>query len=393
MAVDLGILQNQKTLSDYVGARQQMAEQQQQAYQQNQLGNLDLQSKKNIYATQLLSSAVDQPSYDMVRQHLQQAGIDTSNFAPDFATGKQQAYQARLAQSPLGSLLNAGMKAEGILNSGAATFGSAGAAASQDPMSAALARGIGGMMGGAVQNAPAQGAQAPTQSNAMPLTQANDYIPGNPDIAPASAPQNSPPQMPQSLQQLPGESASAYQNRVANDPGSIAAREKAKAAGTAAGALPERAATSQEITDRLTKNVQKLLTINPDTPDSSYMSPETKAWWSKRYGSGKDAGKLAEWNQVDQQQILSDYGQLVSSGAIKGSRAIFQALQTGSGVPADEPISARTDLLNNLLAEIQNKNVTAQNLNADINGGAKQPYGDIPTAITGANGWSVKRVK
>lgn len=461
MGVDLSVYGNQKTLADYVGARQQQADQAQQLYQQGQLGQLDLASKKNLYATQIMSqvsASGDQNAYNMGLQHLQQAGIDTSAWAPDVQTGAQQAQAARMAASPYGALVNAATKLDTTANTANALNGKPGTTNFTDAL---LKTGLG--MPGAtkppavppVQIAAAQQPGNPAQqtvANQDPVAESRAAIQAQQQqngISPAQRPDlaQPPPQataglganvqpQPQSgaqqqqqalavLQRAQARAAQAagtepqassvgtttnqaafdamhkqwqekFNQSLQNDPELAQAEAQAKTAGGEAGKLPLEAANSQEITDRLRQNVQKLLNINDATPDSSWASPETKAYFSKRLGSGADAGNVAQWNQIDQQQILSDYGQLVKSGAIKGSRQIFQALQTGSGIPVDEPRAARADLLHNLMAEIENKNITTQNVNANINGGQAQPYNAIPTrqdAPPLANGWSIKRVK
>lgn len=414
MGVDLSVYGNQKTLADYGNARQQMADQAQQLYQQGQAQNLDLLSKKNIYATQVLSAVSasgDQNAYNMGLQHLKQAGIDTSAWAPDVQTGAQQAQQARLAQSPLGSLLNAanGMDRNATAAAGVNGTNVVGNAIANKVLSQGS---LGGMP--APQQVAAMQGPAPSQSDPAaytPVAAARQQVAQVMGPAGTSVPQNQPmPAMAATPPPMTGfiptqgpsnENPAAKRERINSElavynasPATKQAMAAAEASGKDAGALPLEAANSQEITDRLRQNVQKLLANNDSTPDSSWVSPETKAYLSKRFGDGKDAGKVAEWNQIDQQQILSDYGQLVKSGAIKGSRQIFQALQTGSGIPVDEPRSARKDLLSNLLAEIENKNITTQNVNADINGGQQQPYKAIPTeGAPAVGGWSVKRVK
>lgn len=78
-----------------------------------QTGAIDQASKANIYATQVISAASstgNQQLYDSAKAHLAQMGLDPSPWAPDVGTGAQQAQAARLAQSPLGALINGATK-------------------------------------------------------------------------------------------------------------------------------------------------------------------------------------------------------------------------------------------------------------------------------------------
>ncbi len=109
------IFQNLRTMDDYTRATQEFEAKKAAAKQALQSGNLESLSKKNAYATQILSGATatgNQANYDAARQHLVENGIDITPWAPDIATGTKQAQAARLALSPLGSLLNAGLKQE-----------------------------------------------------------------------------------------------------------------------------------------------------------------------------------------------------------------------------------------------------------------------------------------
>jgi len=104
------IFGNIKTYADYQKAEEDFALRKAAAQQQLTTGAIDAETKKNTYASQLLSAATangDQYTYDAAKQHLQNLGVDTSMFAPDVQSGAQQAQALRLATSPLGSLLPA----------------------------------------------------------------------------------------------------------------------------------------------------------------------------------------------------------------------------------------------------------------------------------------------
>lgn len=123
MAVDLSGFGNLKTVDDYNKVNDMFLAQKAAAQLAQQTGQQDLQSKKNIYATQVLSAATapasfdasgnpiyDQNAYNGALQHLAQQGVDVSTFSPDVTAAAQQVHAARLAQSPLSGLLNAAGK-------------------------------------------------------------------------------------------------------------------------------------------------------------------------------------------------------------------------------------------------------------------------------------------
>lgn len=107
--LDTNVFDKIKSVQDYSRAADDFQLRKQLAQQQVLTGGIDAASKANIYSTQLLSGAAagGQGAYDQARQHLQSQGIDTSQYAPDVQTAAQQLQAARLAQSPLGTLVNA----------------------------------------------------------------------------------------------------------------------------------------------------------------------------------------------------------------------------------------------------------------------------------------------
>lgn len=132
MPLDTSVFDKIKTFGDYQKADQEFQLKKQLVGQQLQSGGIDAASKANIYATQLLSGAAagGQSSYDQARQNLTNQGIDVSNYAPDVQTASQQLQSARLAQSPLGPLLNAGLKVDS--NNIAAVQAAGGSNAAKD---------------------------------------------------------------------------------------------------------------------------------------------------------------------------------------------------------------------------------------------------------------------
>lgn len=129
MAVDYNILSNFKTVGQFGDVQRANENANQLAQSQIQTGNIEALTKKNAYATQVLSAAAspagaddkgnpvftgdNQSSYDAAKQHLQGLGIDVSSYAPDVQTGSQQLFAARQAASPYGTLFNAQQKVIG----------------------------------------------------------------------------------------------------------------------------------------------------------------------------------------------------------------------------------------------------------------------------------------
>lgn len=167
-------------------------------------------SKQNILATQMLSAAAgtnDQGMWDRTRQSLAQHGIDISNIPADVAQGAAWAQAGRLAQSPLGSLLNTATKLDA--NQIAANNAAGNATPDANAHTHALLRtGVTQMYGpaageifdknfplGAIQtpqSVPTSGGQPMTPENAETITSMFDptnTIPAAPQAKPAPAAQ------------------------------------------------------------------------------------------------------------------------------------------------------------------------------------------------------------
>lgn len=149
-------------------------------------GNTANESAANILATQVLSAASstgNQDLYDSAKQHLAAAGHDISSWAPDVTTGAQQAQAARLAQSPLGSLLNAQTKMTANDTQAVATYGSMDSAikAGYKPEGIPGLGGYTGAMGGAVVPPVVATAAAPKAAAATPAALASATAGISPD--------------------------------------------------------------------------------------------------------------------------------------------------------------------------------------------------------------------
>lgn len=416
MGVDLGVYDKQKTLADYGNARQQMADQAQQLYQQGQLANIDVQTKKNLYATQLLSGAVDQNSYDMIKQHLNQGGIQTTGLAPDFETGKQQIYQSRLAQSPLGSLLNAGLKAEGTLNQGASTFGNLAAATQADPLSASIARGMGGMLGApqgaAIPSIPAGLPQERAVASDGPKAPSSLPPPFPVQTAAATASQFTPPPQQQ------GESAAAYQNRAQmlfnawkENPEVMRAQKSSEAAGGKEGEhIGEAGKTLDIMQSNLPSVMQRFQAMREASANaSSGMGVNNEGdgfaqQWANT-SMGNDATSKAN-NILEQraaQGILPELGPQLAQAGVKGNKFLETIANSASGLNMSAKPQDKVALIDGLeLTYVNNLKSTAAQLRAqgqqaptdqEIDASVQNLKGSASQGAPAVGGWSVKRVK
>lgn len=355
---------------------------------------LDNQSKSNIYATQILSAASatgDQNAYDQAKQHLAGAGIDVSTWAPDVQSGAQQAQAARLAQSPLGSLLNAGLKGQ----------------SNQIALSGLTGQITPGAMG---LNIPGM-APPKAQSQSIPQdnflsTEPDTNSPSNiPDAGVSMTPQASaqpvkaPIETPtfQRPPQNPGETLPAYKDRVQQafeqykaNPDYIAAIETAKSQAGESGKLSvqnaESAKKADELTKRLEMNLNSMLSLNKNVPSSGLIPASAKVYADQAeaangIGSGTGASAANQWDQINNQQVLSEIQQFIASGGANTriNQTLDKIVQAASGINRNDLPQSREAQIKNALAEIQNKNVSAQNIAGD-----NQPYQPIPVMTSQA---------
>lgn len=422
MPLNTDIYSQLKTFPDYQRADQAFQLQRATQLQALQTGGIDAASKSNILGTQLVSAATDQTSYDAAKQRAATLGIDMSNWAPDYATGAQQAQQARLAQSPLGSLISAGSKLTANDLSAVQTYGSMEAAmkAGYKPEGVNLPGfGISGTSPAASPApAPPAPSAAPAPMNAPLPTGQPDNVPAKypptpqgaagavTDVfgsSPAPAPLKPiPAQLPASSAkfnppaQNAGESITAYNQRVQqafeaykSDPSYVASQSAATETGKNIATANMEAIRSSETANRLKPNFDALRAVNNDVPDGTWgISPEVKAWASAAnpYGDHKASAAMAAWNMVNEQQVLNALGQLVSGGQIKSNRQIAKMLETGNFVPADIDANDRLTLINTLEKESANQATSAGNISSRLQGGATQPY--VPTMPQGGVGQS-----
>lgn len=400
MPIDASVFDKIRNYSDYAQAQQDFEMRKAAAAQQLQTGGIDAASKANIYKTQLLSGAAagGQEAYDKARTTLQTQGIDTSEFAPDVGTAGQQLQAARLAQSPLGTLMNTGLKMDsnnialagltGQLPGGSAVPALLSnqmpgiAAANPRTITPAQARALpakGIMPNGQPDNVviPAGASAPPAPANLDTLV--NSAAPPAPAMAPT--PKFTPPF------KDPGETLAAYNARVQqafeaykSDPGTMIAQENAKETGKVDAQNMIAAKKAQELTDRLRKNLEAMRTLNPDVPSGGIIPASAKAYLSQAgaaNGIGKGTGAIAadQWDQINNQQIISEIQQFVASGGANTriNQTLDRMIRAASGIDKNALPSSREAQIKNALAEIENKNVSAGNI-----AGGNAPYQDIP---------------
>lgn len=384
--LDTNVFDKIQTVDDYNKANTDFLLKKQQAQQALQTGNIAQANQANVYATQLISGATatgDQNQYNSVLNTLKSNGIDTSAWAPDVATAQKQAQAARLAQSPLGSLLNAGLKVD---SNNIAMGGLTG----QVPQLNGVAGLVGGVLPGAPSPQTAQPApQASVSMGTPPAPQAAPQPEAQPAL-PASLPQSNSKFIPP--QRDPNQTLAAYQQQYQQaleayktDPSVLTNQAAAADQGKVNVANQEAANKADELTKRLTQNLNGMLQLNDTVPQSGFIPASTKAYMSRAMqanglGDGEAAKSYAQWDQINNQQVLSEIQQFVASGGAntRVNQTLEKIAKAASSISPDEAPATRAAEIKNALAELQNKNISGQNLVNDNKGQPTSNYGALP---------------
>lgn len=431
MVDSLGIVGNIKTIEDYGNARQAM--------QNNlQAQQLDALNKQNVYATQVISGATatgDQGAYNNALQHLQNNGIDVSSWAPDVRTAAVQAQAARqsqYSQNPLAPLLNAATKMDA--NNVAASSAN-GTPAVPNAISGKILNG--GSLVGALGGQSPQAPQPSLAGNSItPALGGGQWV--NPDTQqpnaanlPQSLPETTPPQQ---AQPVPPTAIGMPQNNYTasdgsflppqNDPTKNFAANKAafeqafQAHKESPLAVRANAASSEqgktdvvaqqasdkanELTDRLTQNLKAMLKLNDSVPSQGVLPASTGAYASRamqnnpilnKLGiigadtSGREATAFDQWNQINNQQVLSEIQQFIASGGANTriNQTLEKIAKAASSIDPNASPESRKAQINNALAELENKNISGKNLVSDNKGQPTQPYTAIPVTLPNEN--------
>lgn len=220
------------------------------------------------------------------------------------------------------------------------------------------------------------------------------------------APQQAAPQASQGFTPSVGsanENPKAKAERIASElavynasPAAKQADANAEAAGKAAGALPEKAAASTELFGRIDQNLNAMLQINSKVPQQGlFLSAEDHAALSQRGLLGDNQEAANSYNaftKVNKAQVLNGIQDLVQSGSIRNSRALIDLVDHVNAIDVNASPASREQQILAVKAELKNLMISAQNINADLNGGQKQAYQPIPMGVSApsaptGNGW------
>lgn len=407
---DLSLITNAPNLTDRIMQQQQFSNQQAGA-------QVDVKTKQNLYAMQIMSAAAssgDPQNIQRAKQQVAAIGGDPSVWSDIPSEVATQAKALQTALIPPVAMMNAGIQqqkanAETAANNGTEAPGNIGVGTPS--------------LNSPVTSSGGQGTPLPPSAPAANIPVFKQSAAGQPSAPPSlSSPIQtttpSPTQTPEQMisaaqasalsraQQRVGaapnvdglnpktanELTTAYQSNIdkamQNDPLYQQDVETAKGIGTEISKQTGASAESEQMRQKLLANVKGLIALNDSTPDSFGGSPDFKVDVEKRFGAGQDdATSLLQWNNLNKALALNGLQQFVSQSAagssIRSNKTIVGMVEGASAIPADYPKASRLADLKNLEAELENTTLASKNVGASLTGQPQQPMNAIPVTVPG----------
>lgn len=353
-----------------------------------QSANIDAMSKGNVLATQVISAATatgNQGAYDRAKQQLQKSGIDLSAWAPDVKTAAQQAQAARLAQSPLGSLLNAGLKQDsnnialagltGTLPGGSATTNLGGGInlpsflsgnQNQQPGAQGQPNPVAIQPSTQPGQTPAEGAAALLDAKFPAQAGTTSEIPATPQFV---APIRNSTETQAAYQQRYQQALEAYKA----NPDVMAANKQAEtAAGKTGEAIGEAGKTLHIMQSNLPMVIQRFENMRQASMKAGYGigNDNEGSGFMQEFHNNFENSPTAEANQTLRQYaaqgILPELGPQLAQAGIRGNKFLETIASTASGLDMSANPASKLKLINGLEnTYINNLKATAIQLKAN----------------------------
>lgn len=399
MPIDPNVFDKIKTFGDYQKADQAFQLQKSLQQQALQTGGLDQQAKQLSLVGQIVgNNSIDQDSYDRARQVANSQGLDVSalpdQFNPDVVNRLRFAGATPTAQ--LSAMLQQNQMAlragTATGNIGAYGYGSGlgGLPSQNNPQAPAPQTDIAGTAPQAGNKNMTPDQQAQAMRDLYPQDNSPAPSPANTPAAPVSTPQFSfrPQNQGETIDAYKAAQQQAFDQFKLNNAGQI---KQTEAAGSETGKLTvensEMAKKADELTKRLEMNLNAMMQLNPNVPSTGFIPGSWKAAGDQAlsangFGSGDTAKAANQWDQINNQQILSEIQQFIASGGAntRTNQTLERIVRAASGINRNDLPASREAQINNALAEIKNKNVSAQNL-----AGGNEAYSAVPVVTSQPN--------
>lgn len=405
MTIDTNPFANAVGYQTYANAKAQFDSQQAAAAQALQTAAADAALKQNALKAQLVGAAAGAGTPEAIasaKQQLAAQGINASDVPDDVAGATNYANAAINAQKPY-ALGNAITKAVGANGAAVAAFGSVPAAMATGNY-VPVPTGAIGSQPAATQPQSGQSFYTPTAAapNASPAATAAAGVvpvqqPGN-DAASVMDPGNQGTPSPLSFApfrpQGAGEGIASYQSALKNyndmqmaSPTYLKAKAAAEGAGKDQNSANTDAVKAGTGYDQVVQTIEALKQLAPSVPQQTYLIPSSvKAAISQNipaYDGQQSANAMNTFNTVNESQTINAIRDLANTGQIRMTRTLENIINKGYLVDPNASPTEKVNQANAIETELRNSTIGAQNVNAQLNGGATQPMTSPLTAPPG----------
>lgn len=175
----------------------------------------------------------------------------------------------------------------------------------------------------------------------------------------------------------------AWKQNPAVQQNSAQATKIGETQGADIGAVPAQVAGAQEAFARISKNLDAMAAVNPNVPTGKdYIPASVKAGWNNAFGNPDDPNAPAtaynSFVKVNKAQVVNALQEITSSGALKSNRQLLGLLDQVNAIDPNASVQSRAQQIEAVRSELQNFMVAAENKGADMTGGQRQPYANIP---------------
>lgn len=398
-----------------------------------QTAQIDLDTKKNIYSTQIMSAAAasgDPATIAAAKNHLANFNIDPSQWSDDPAKLQLQAAAARqsllnpyqtatLGQAVIGNDLKAtevGGPAKAYIQpvpgnlsaQPAAQVANTPASAVQTPSTIEPPQNVADNPDNTVnmpQKAPPiDGAASAVNISSAPTTGVPIQMAANFGQQPAAQVANSP-IIPS---QRSDETNAQYNSRISAtqkaqemDPAYIQQKATAETTGKGIGDATVKAGTATALSDRIMQGLDAMDQINESGKlpySGNIIGPETQAAISNRFGKNsianavginQDAADSSQaFTKINKQQVVVGLQDMLAA-APAGSRLNRQLLgliDQANGIDTNASQESIRNQIGILRNEMQNVGISENNTVQNLKGGTQQPYNAIPISTPAPQG-------
>lgn len=391
---DLSLITNAPNLTDTISQHQAIAS-------QLQAQQIEIKTKQNLYAMQVMSAAAssgDPQRIQMAKQALSQVNIDPSSWSDDPTMVATQAAALQKALIPPVAMMNAGIQqqkanAMTATNNGTLAPDNTGVGSPTPSAAPSLNSPVPSSGGQATPSTPAiAGALNSTPNAAIPAQPASPST--TPPSLTAPIPSSAPAIPQQPTQDDPKynglnpktrkESFEADLAAYNNIPAVITAKKQAETIGSKTGDVTvddqENAIKSNQATGIVQQNINGIIELakRGNLPEGATSSLSSGAY--NLFAPGSDTAQDSKsFNTLNEAQTIGAIRDLGETGQIKMSRTLENIINRGYLVDPTASNDEKIVQANMILNELKNSAIASSNISAQRTGGQQTPF--VPMTV------------